>query len=506
MARIQARLAPTSPFGHSATVTWPQWETLFRTTARLAGLGLALVAVAARAANAAERANEDWPRFLGPTANNISTETGLLQKWPGDGPPLLWEKGIGAGYSAPSVRGDLLVLHHRVGEEEVVEAFQAANGKAVWRHGYPSQFVDPYGYNNGPRCTPLLTSNRCYTFGAEGKLVCLNLQNGQLIWQRDTAKDWNVPEAFFGVGSTPLLEGGRLIVMVGGQPNSGVVALDPATGKTLWENVGKTNWQGVITTGWRVQRPYVWSGVEKQASYATPVAATFHGRRHLLCLMRQGLVSLNPTDGAVNFSYWFQSPVNDSVNAMSPVVQDDLILISAAYYRIGAVLLRVKPDGRTLEQVWRAPPKNPTTSLELRDTGPQPLEIHWNTPVLHDGFLYAFSGRNEPDAQFNCVELKTGKLKWSRDEHWAGHPPPGAHAQPPVYGRGSGILADGKLIVLGEGGKLGLFALNPNEPHEISSFQVPQLHFPCWAAPVLSRKRLFLRSEDRMVAFDLADR
>ena len=447
---------------------------------------------------------EDWPRFLGPRADNTSTETGLLDKWPTKGPPLLWDKAVGTGYSAPSVRGELVVLHHRVGGEEIVEAFEAATGNSRWRYSYPSRFVDPYGYNNGPRCTPLLTTNRCYTFGAEGKLVCLELQSGKLVWQRDTAKDWTVPEAFFGVGSTPLLEGDRLIVMLGGQPNSGVVALNAASGETLWENVGRTNWHGVVTLGWRNEKPYSWSSEEKQASYATPVAATIHGRRHILCLMRQGLVSLNPTNGEIYFTRWFQSFQNDSVNAMCPVVQDDLVLISAAYYRSGAQLLRVKPDGRSFDVVWQIP-KSPFE----RDTvsgqwAPTVLEIHWNTPVLLDGHVYAFSGRNEPDATFRCVEFKTGKLAWSRDEQWTGHPAPGARAQPPVYGRGSAILADGKLIALGEGGKLGLFKPNPKQADELCSFQVPQLHYPCWAAPVLANKRLYLRSEDRLVCHDLA--
>jgi outer membrane protein assembly factor BamB len=461
-----------------------------------------LLALGTASAFAAEE-GEDWPRFLGPHADNISSETGLLESWPTNGPPLLWSKSVGTGYSAPSVRGSLLVLHHRVGPEELVEAFEAASGKALWRHAYPSQFIDPYGYNNGPRCTPLLTSNRCFTFGAEGKLVCLELATGKLVWQRDTAKDWDVPQAFFGVGSTPLLEGERLFVMVGGQPNAGVVALDPATGRTLWQNVGRTNWQGVVTTGWRTERPYEWTGVEKQASYSTPVAATIHGQRHLLCLMRQGLVSLNPTNGAVRFSRWFQSILNDSVNAMCPVVHEDLILLSAAYYRVGAVLLRVKPDGRSLEDVWRIPKHPMERDAASGAWAPTVLELHWNTPVLHQGVLYAFSGRNEPDASFRCVEFLTGKLLWNRDEHWAGHPPPGSRTQPPVYGRGSAILADGHLLVLGEGGKLGLFELNPKEPVEISSFQLPDLSFPCWAAPVLSRKRLFLRSEARLVCYDL---
>lgn len=452
-------------------------------------------------ATGAEGAGGDWPRFLGPHANNTSAETGLLDQWPTNGLPVTWQKNVGSGYSAPSIRGELLVLHHRVANEEVVEAFLAASGKPVWRHAYPSRFVDPFGYNNGPRCTPLLTENRCYTFGAEGRLACLDLKTGQLLWGRDTSKDWNVPDAFFGVGSTPILEGDRLIVMIGGQPNSGVVALDAATGKTLWENVGKTNWQGVITAGWRREEAYQWTGTEKSASYASPVAATIHGRRHILSVMRQGLVSVNPTNGEVYFSHWFQSLANDSVNAMGPIVQNDLVLISAAYYRIGAELLRVRPDGKSVEQVWRKPAQIPNSLPAIRATPPQPLEIHWNTPVLHEGFLYAFSGRDEPDAQFNCVEFKTGKLAWSRDEHCQKHPPQGS--QFPAYGRGSAILADGKLIALGEGGKLGLFKANPKQAEEISSFQVPQLGYPCWAAPVLSRKKLYLRSENRLVCYDV---
>lgn len=147
----------------------------------------------------------DWPQFLGPNANGISAEKNLVDAFPDEGPPLLWEKDVGTGYSAPSVRAGKLVLHHRLKNEEIVEAFDAVSAKPVWRYAYPSTFVDPYGYNNGPRCTPLLTSNLCYTFGAQGKLLCLNLMNGEKVWERDTQKDWQVPEAFFGVGSTPIL-------------------------------------------------------------------------------------------------------------------------------------------------------------------------------------------------------------------------------------------------------------------------------------------------------------
>ncbi|MBT7535315.1 MAG: PQQ-binding-like beta-propeller repeat protein, partial [Verrucomicrobia bacterium] len=198
----------------------------------------------------------DWPRFLGIHADSKSEETGLLDAWPKEGPPLEWKKVVGTGYSAPSVGNGNLVLHHRIKKEEVVESMEPLTGKTVWTFKYPSNYIDPFGYNNGPRCTPILTQDRCYIFGAEGKLYCIGIQDGREIWMRDTAKDFNIPEAFFGVGSTPLLEDDKLIVMVGGQPNSGVVAFEASTGKTIWENVGKKTWDGERKTGWRGE-PYI---------------------------------------------------------------------------------------------------------------------------------------------------------------------------------------------------------------------------------------------------------
>lgn len=437
----------------------------------------------------------DWPQFLGPTQDNISPETGLLETFPADGPRVLWKLQLGSGYGSPSVRGDLLVVHHRKGNSEIVEALDPATGKSRWHFDYPTRFVDPFGYSSGPRCSPILTADRCYTFGAEGVLLCLDLATGQQIWRRDTGTDFDVPEAFFGVGSSPILEGKLLIAMVGGQPNAGVVAFEAATGKTVWENVGAKTWNGVPMTGWPGERVVQWNvndpAYNKQASYCTPVAATIHGQRHILCCTRQGLVSLDPATGAARFSYWFRSRADSSVNAMTPVVSGDTVLISSAYFKSGSVLLRVQPDGNSVEEVWKG--------LQL--------EMHWSRPVLAEGHLYAFSGRNEPDGRFRCVRLADGKLQWDRDEGW----PNGGHsklapgeAAPNVFGRGSAILADGKIIALGEAGLLGLFKPNPEKIEEIARWQVPHLRYPCWAGPALANKRLFLRSDEMLVCLDFA--
>ncbi|MFO1092185.1 MAG: PQQ-binding-like beta-propeller repeat protein [Planctomycetaceae bacterium] len=278
------------------------------------------------------RAGEDWPCFLGPRHDGTSAETGILEPWPEEGPPLVWEQRIGTGYSAPSVHGGRLVVHHRQGrtEKETIDCRRADTGDLLWTYSYPSTFSDPYGYNNGPRCSPLLTDEHCFTLGAQGKLLCLTLDKGAVVWQRDLLSEMTIPDGFFGVGSTPILEGDRLIVAAGGQPNAGLIAVDAATGKTLWESVGKATWDGAKTDS-RLRPTYAWTGDEMVVSYSSPIAATIHGRRHILALMRQGLVSVDPATGAENFHYWFRADVHESVNAARPVVVDDTIMISAAY-------------------------------------------------------------------------------------------------------------------------------------------------------------------------------
>ena len=426
------------------------------------------------------RLGEDWAEFLGPRQTGVSGETGLLDEWPAAGPNVLFKLKIGEGYSAPSVRGNKLLIFHRpdqgrfAGDEEVVECLEADSGSPLWRFAYPTQYVDPYGYNGGPRCTPLLTDSHCYTFGAEGVLTCLDLKDGSKIWQRKTAEEFDIPRSFFGVGASPILEGNLLIVPVGGHPESGVVAFDSLTGKTVWESVGFKTFPAPPV---RIQRD---RPPAKLSSYATPLAATIHGKRHILCFMRPGLVSLDPEKGIVNFSFWFRAELHDSVNAARPVVVDDQVFLSAAY-ETGAVLLKVHPDGKTYDVVWQ---------------DVDAMQNHWSTSIHHHGYLYGFSGRHEPGSTFRCIELATGKLRWATADVNA-HDEPDAKAglgatTPKYYGRGSAILAEGKLIVMGERGTLALVELNPHEFREVARVKYPEAGYPSWVAPVLSRQRLYL--------------
>lgn len=445
------------------------------------------------------RNGEDWPIFLGPHGTGVSDETGLAESWPAEGPPVIWRKQVGVGYSAPSVVGNRLVVTHRQGREEIVDCLRADTGEPIWTFKYPTSYRDPYGYNDGPRCTPLLAKDRCYTFGAEGVLLCLDLEKGTEIWRRETPKDFVVPQAFFGVGCTPILEGDRLIVLVGGQPNSGVVAFNATSGRTEWESVGAATWDGVAMEH---GEKYNWTGSEMVVSYSSPFATTIHGKRHILCLMRQGLVSLDPKDGRVRFKYWFMSRDYESVNAARPVVIGDKIFLSAAY-DVGSALLQVNEDGNSFRELWR----NPRNML-----------AHWSTPLVVGDSIYGFSGRHENQGELRCLEVATGKVVW-KTSGYAGllanleqDPATGAIREKdsgkvipfPFYGRGSKILADGKFIVLGERGTLALVKVNPEKFEEISRTSYPEIGYPAWAAPVLSRKRLYLRDERNLICIDLA--
>ena len=441
---------------------------------------------------------EDWPWFLGPRHTGESSETDIQLDWSSSPPKMLWKQSIGTGYSAPSVLGDKLVVHHRVGRSEIISCRSVASGEELWKHAYESGFEDPYGYNNGPRCSPVLTSEYCITLGAEGALVCLSIRNGQPIWQHNLQKLFQLPEWFFGMGCSPLLDGDRLIVLVGGQPDSGVVAFEVSTGRQLWQAGGRSTWDGSTTPEGDV---YSWTGEEMVVSYSSPIIAEIHGRRHLLCLLRQGLLSLDPETGRQNFRHWFRSRVHESVNAARPVVVQDQILLSAAY-EVGAELLKVAADGQSVEQVWK---------------NRRNLQAHWSTPIHADGYVYGFSGRHENEGELRCISLADGSVKWStpgydgdlsalrldRNTGKVLKADTGEQVPYPFFGRGSLTRVGKRFVVLGERGTLAAVDVNPNEYVEHGRFAVDEIGNPAWVAPVISAGRMYLRSEDWLVCFNL---
>ncbi|HTN75457.1 MAG TPA: PQQ-binding-like beta-propeller repeat protein, partial [Pirellulaceae bacterium] len=278
------------------------------------------------------KAGVDWPTFLGPTGDSKSPERGILTNWAEKPLRIVWQRKLGEGYGIGSVSQGRYLQADRVGKNARLVCLNAETGEELWKHEYATDYVDMYGYDGGPRCSPIIDNDRVYMYGADGLLHCHALATGEVLWKVDTVADFGVVQNFFGIGSTPVIEGQLLIVMVGGSPadsqgesldrvvgnGSGIVAFDKLTGKVVYK----------IT--------------DELASYASLKLATIGDRRWCFAFCRGGLVAFEPTSGKVDFQYPWRAKIIESVNASQPVVVNEEVFISETY-GVGSSLLKVIP-------------------------------------------------------------------------------------------------------------------------------------------------------------------
>ena len=401
-------------------------------------LSLLLVLAASPALHAA-----DWPQFLGPQRDGTTTETNLAAAWPKDGPPVLWQKPVGQGFAGPVVAGGRLVIFHRVADQEIVEALGAKSGQALWKAEYATRYRDDHGFEEGPRATPAIAADAVFTFGADGMLSAWKLASGEKVWSVDTRKQFSAGKGFFGPVCSPLVDGNAVILNIGGMPGAGIVAFDRASGRVLWK------------------------ASDDEASYSSPVIATLDGKRRLLVVTREALVAANPADGKFWWRYPWAPPMNVSVSAAVPLVIGDEIFLSASY-GTGATLLRFKETGP--EKIW---------------SKDDVLSNHYATSVHHNGFLYGFDGRQEQGCTLRCVELKTGKVRWSES---------GLRA-------GTVMIVNDQLLVMTERGELLRAPASPEKFKPTDRAQI--LPFTVRAHPALADGLFYARSKDKLVGVDL---
>lgn len=410
------------------------WRAIIGVVSTLVSAGVTLLTAAPAA---------DWPQLHGPQRDGIYSGPPLAKAWPKEGPPVVWKREVGRGFAGPAVSGDRLILFHRVEDRAVVECLDARTGQPKWKADYATDYSDDFGFDNGPRATPTIADGRVLTFGAEGRLSCWKLETGEALWNVDAVKEFGSRKGFFGRAASPLAEGGVVIFLPGGRDGTGVVALDPATGKTRWK------------------------ATSDEASYASPIAATIQSRRIVFALTREALVALQPTDGALLFRHPWRPRESASVSAANPLVVDDLIFLSACY-GAAASLLRFKE--RAPEEIW---------------SQDDALSNHYATSVHHRGFLYGWHGRQEQGCDLRCVELKTGKVRWSETG----------------LKSGSVTLAGDELLLLTERGLLLRAPATPDGFKPAARAQV--LPSDVRAFPALANGFLFARSKQRLVCLDL---
>ena len=385
----------------------------------------------------------DWPQWLGLIRDGVYRGEDLTDSWPKSGPPILWRKKVGHGFSNPVVSRGRLILFHRRGNQEVVEALDAKTGEPVWSFDYPTSYRDSFGFDPGPRASPAVAGEHVFTFGAEGVLHCLDFESGRKIWRSDTHERFGAGKGFFGAACSPLVYDNVVFLNVGGLNGSGLVAFNAGTGDVLW------------------------TATDDEASYASPVAATLLGKPRILFFTRTGLVGADPETGKIGFQMRWRARSRNSINAATPLVIGESIFLSASY-GTGAVLLQV--NGGELQKVW---------------SSDDALSNHYATSVYHDGYLYGYHGRQEYGPSLRCVELTTGKVRWSEEG----------------FGAGTVTGAGDRLLLMREGGQLVLAEASPESFRAISKAKI--LSGTVRAYPAIADGLFYARSKNTLVCVKL---
>jgi outer membrane protein assembly factor BamB len=415
------------------------------------------------------KSGADWPTFLGPTGNSVSTETGIITQWPKAGLRIVWQANLGLGYAPPAISRGRLFHFDCYGPIVTLTCRKSETGEPLWKFEYKTDYDDYFGYDNGPRCAPVVDGEHVYIMGVEGMLHCVRVEDGKLLWKVDTRAEYGVLQNFFGAGSSPCIEGDLMIVAVGGSPKgtpaglndfldrkgngTGLVAFDKLTGKEKW----------------RVSN--------ELASYSSPLVRTIDGKRLGLYFARGGLLGFEPKTGQELFHYPWRARLLESVNAGNPVVVGNKVLLSECY-GVGSACVAIK-DNR-VEEIWTDADKGRNMSLKC----------HWSTPIHHDGYVYGSSGRHTGEAELRCIEFATGKVMWKQRG----------------LTRSSLLMVDGHFVCQCEDGNLLLLKVNPNKYDEVSRWDLGEaglLSYPCWAAAVLSHGLLYVRGKEKLLCLEL---
>lgn len=380
----------------------------------------------------------DFPQFLGPDRNGILAGPKLATNWTTQPPKLLWRQPVGAAWSGFAVSGRLAITQEQRGENELVVAYDLESGRPVWSHADATRYFTTLA-GEGPRATPTIASGRVFAQGATGRLNCLDLTTGRMIWTKDILQEHGGKLPDWGVSGSPLVYDDLVIANPGGRENQSVIACAAADGKVRW------------TSG------------KHGESYSSPVLRTIDGVKQVL-LFDNSLVGYDAQSGTQLWN--FRWPGGHPHVAVPIFVDSADVILSSGYGTgSGRLTLARSADGKwTAKQVWR------TNRLKAKFTN----------PILHQGHVYGLD-----DGIMACLDAKTGDLKWKDGK----------------YGHGQALLVAGLLLVMAESGDVVLVDPKPEALHELTRFQA--LTEKTWNPPALAGEFLLVRNDKEAACFRL---
>lgn len=411
----------------------------------------------------------DWPQYRGPQRNDVSTETGLLKKWPAEGPKLLWTfTNTGIGYSGPAIVGDkLFITGVRGGTEHLIALDLKKSGGAaeLWATPIgPTYDWEANKWGTGPSATPTVDGSSVFALGASGELICADAPTGRLSWRKSLPKELDAEVNPIGGGPkklgwgftwSPLVDGQQLVCVPGG-PKGTVAALDKRTGKVLWQSEELTD----------------------QASYASAMAADIGGVRQYVVLTNKGVSAVASKDGKLLWS-WQRTPPYSTEVINSPIIQGNLVYVTVGAAN-GCTLLRVEKNGSRFKAEEVYANKN--------------LANHHGSVILVEGKVYGFS----ENRGWTCQDFKSGEVVWAERQKMRA---------------GTMTFADGHFYCYAENdGTAALIEASNSGWEESGRFTIPQQSKSrkpgarIWTPPVVSGGKLFLRDQELLFCYNVAGR
>ena len=374
---------------------------------------------------------QDWPQWRGPARDGVASGFDVPSSWP-DALQRQWSIEIGLGYAAPVLVGDRLYLFTRQDGDEVLTALDAATGAEVWRSGFPAPFtMNPATapHREGPKSTPAYADGRLFVHGMTGTVAAFEAATGRQLWQ--VPGTGVVP--LFHTSMSPIVDGGLVIVHVGGHDDGALTAFDAADGSVRW------SWDG------------------DGPAYGSPMIFELGGTRQVVVFTQEHFVGASLETGALLWSRPFTTRA--LTTSQTPILYKDMVIQNGRGNGVTAFRVTEGPGGWMTEDVWRT----------------DEVSLHMANPVVHDGVLYGLSHLNS--GQYFGLDLDSGEMLWTSDPRQA------AHAS--IQRTGGTIFSledDAELLVLGHSRT----AFNPLRRYEVADSET-------WTQPTLSGNRIYVK-------------
>lgn len=402
----------------------------------------------------------DWPNVRGPVWDGSSNEVGLAERWPEHGPPVLWERELGDGYSSFAIWGDHAATMYQTAIEQRVICLEMRTGETVWEHGCGWPY-ERGGRYPGPRSTPTYSEGRVYFCAADGLVGCLDAKTGRRLWSANLREDFGVELPGFGYSCSPTVISGLVVLPVGGR-NSAVIALDAITGAVRWR-----------------------SG-DEEGSYVGVLPITFRGRQQVVACLQNYVVCHDLLTGERKWAMQLSRGYDE--HSCWPLYDEPLLWISGPFKKGGLMLELTDDEAVPVREVRRG----------------DPISNDIFSSVLVGGAVYGFdvlesqtSAWRTTRGMFRCMDFLTGKELWA-----SGTKRPMREEELPLTmggewpGHSTVLAVDGKLVVMNDLGEL-LLLRESRERCEILSRASVLGGELCWTQPAFSSGRLLVRNRSR---------